>query len=595
MSTVPAGHAASTARTALAILLASLIAIAAASDAAANGVDHKVTILNRCSQQVWIATNGSGQLTVPHVALAPRCTAANAATVCTTGTCHKGSCTCQTDADCAFGSTADTTATCDTGRNRCVNKVKIQVPATWGGRFWARTGCSGTDSSFVCESGQCGPPTGGNIDCFVQGADSNLATLFELSGSGVSASDNFDVSLVSGYNVPMTVKVVLPPDAPVWHASTSYGAGAQIVERTKAGVFGYTNTGAGGTSGATKPHFPRKWGHESTDAPGVVWRNTGPACATSGCRRTGIPEAQCPTLLKELSSGTYVGCNAPSNVCDASDPNCPYFQCKNVASGAPTDLFGNEIGLQSANGATYVCYSSDDCAPGSRCLIDPEFASGVTVPSGSGVCVPVSQNNQCDSASDDDPCPGIAYPYVGYTCQTLSKNNAKVCLPPTVSGLGDIWWNAANWTDTSTGCSTTNACAGGQQCLASEVQKGLRECAASDSSCTCFTPSACTSTSDCQGTGECLDSTGAPCSTGTCYCSPQATYSGACGATNQAWVDAGATLTSDAGTTWPQGFRASCPIAYGYQFDDPASNWFCPNGSTNLNGYRVVLCGGEVR
>ncbi len=595
MRTRPASDAAFPARVALTILLAALIGIAAASDAVANGVDHKVTIINRCDQQVWIASNGSGQLTVPDVALAPRCTAANAATVCSTGTCHKGSCTCQSDADCAFGSTADTTATCDTNRNRCVNKVKIQVPATWSGRFWARTGCSGTDSSFVCESGQCGPPTGGNIDCFTQGADSNLATLFEFNGSGTSASDNFDVSLVSGYNLPMTVKVVLPPDAPIWYASTAYAAGAQIVERTHAGVFGYTNTGAGGTSGTTKPVFPRKWGHEVTDAAGVTWRNTGAACATSGCRRSGIPQAQCPTTLQELASGAYVGCNAPSNVCDPSESTCTYFQCKNGTGGAPTDLFGNPIGLQSSNGATYVCYSANDCAPGSRCLIDPEFDSGVTMPAGSGVCVPVSQNNQCDSASDGDACPGAAYPYVGYTCQTLTKHGTKVCLPPTVSGLGAIWWDAANWSATMTACSTTMPCTGNEQCMVSEPPNGVRACTASDGACSCFAPDPCTTNTDCQGTGECLDSVGAPCSSGTCYCSPQATYEGTCGASNQAWVDAGATLTSDAGTTWPQGFRASCPIAYGYQFDDPASNWFCPNGSTNLNDYRVVLCGGEVR
>lgn len=580
----------------VAVLLAGIPALVAVDDAAAGTTTHEVTILNRCDQQVWIATNGSAALSATDWALAPRCTAANAATLCASGqSCDKGSCTCSHHGDCTFGSGATTHARCVAGR--CVNKVKIQVPTTWGGRFWPRTGCSGTDTSFVCETGQCGPPAGGNIDCFAQGADSNLATLFELTATATSSSDNFDVSLVSGYNLPMTVKVILAPDT-VWQASTPYAANAQIVEHAEGGTYGYTNVGGGGTSGTTKPFFPRKWGHETTDAAGVTWRNTGPACATSGCKRSGIREAQCPTALQESAGGAYVGCNAPSNGCSTSDPNCSYFQCKNLDPSAEKDLFGGDIGLQSPNGASYVCYSSDDCGPGGRCLIDPTFVSGVTVPQGTGVCLPVSQQGLCSTAADGDPCPGIEYPYVGYTCQTLSGGSgSKVCLAPTVDGLGPIWWDAANWTATMTSCTESGGgCSGSQKCLVGEVQKGLRECAASDASCSCYDPAACTSTASCQGTGACLNSTGGACGAmETCYCSPQATYAGTCGATNQAWLDAGATLTSDAGTTWPQGFRESCPIAYGYQFDDPGSNWFCPNGATSLNDYRVVLCGGHVR
>ena len=587
------------------VLVAALGLLAVARGAGANAPYHAVKIINRCDQQVWLGVNGSSALPAYDIALAPRCTAANAATVCTSGGCKKGSCTCTGDADCAFGAPmGTTTAKCDTGRGRCVDRTRLQVPQGWTGRIWPRTDCAGSDTSFVCESGQCGPPGGGNIDCYTQGANADLATLFELTASAYSTDDNFDVSLVSGYNLPVAVKVVLASDAPLWQPSTFYAGGAQIIERTSAGIFAYTNTGAGGTSSASKPIFARKWGHETVDAAGVTWQNTGPVCEKSGCKRSGIPEAQCPTALQQIVGGDYVACNVPSNVCDPTDADCSYYQCQNGRSGAPTDQFGNALGLVSANGASHVCYSADDCAPGSRCLIDPQFKmAGVSVPSGTGVCVPVSQDGLCTSVSDGDPCPGINFPFPGYSCQTLSgkSDGVKVCLPSTTSGLGDVWWNAANWSSQSTSCTTDAGCAAGQKCLAAEVQKGLQECPPGDMSCTCYAAQTCTSTTDCQGTGQCLDSTGKEAGNGAdcasspyCYCSPQGIYSGACGATNQAWIDAAANI-SEAGASWPQGFRASCPVAYGYQFDDPASNWFCPNGSTGLNGYKVVLCGSVGR
>lgn len=495
-----------------------------------------------------------------------------------------------------------TTPICNTDTHRCVSRTRIAVPANWQGRFWGRTGCSGTSTDFVCASGQCGPATGGNVDCGVQGADANLATLFELTSVPAPGLDNYDVSIASGYNLPLTVKVKLPPDAPTWKPSTSYGAGQQIVERTKAGFFGFTNAGAGGTSGSSKPVFPFKFGHEVVDAAGVTWRNTGPLCADSGCDRGGLREDACPVELQQIVGGEYVACNVPSNVCSPSDPDCSLYQCKNGQSGAPTDLFGETITLASANGASAVCYSRDDCRPGSRCLVDPEFDSGSTklMPSGTGVCMPIAQDGGCANANtpDGDPCPDINFPFVNATCHTVK--GSRVCLPSLDSsngGLGDLWWNAENWTDQSTSCTSDAGCVSGQKCFEAAQQVGLKACAGGGDTCTCFAPTACTTKADCASTGQaCLDASVNPCSGGTCYCYPQAVYSGACGASNQEWIAAAAAISDPPGATWPQGFRAACPVAYGYQFDDPASNWFCPNGTVSgSNAYRVVLCGPSVK
>lgn len=563
---------------------------------------HEVKIINRCSQPVWIGANGDASLPAYTIPLAPRCTDTNAATVCPSQTCSKGACTCQGDADCTFDAAGPTTATCDTNTNRCVTRTRIAVPGSWQGRIWARTGCSGSSTDFVCASGQCGPATGGNMNCETEGAYGSLATLFELTAVPAPGLDNFDVSLVSGYNVPLTVKVKLPPDAPVWKPSTSYGAGAEIVERTRRGIFGFTNAGAGGTSGSSKPGFPFKYGHEVTDAAGVIWRNTGPRCADSGCDRGGLRQEACPTQLQVLVGGEYVACNVPDQVCSPSDPNCSLYLCKNAQSGAPTDLFGEAITLASANGASAVCYSPDDCRPGSHCLVDPVFDSASTqlMPSGTGVCMPIAQDGGCTGANtpDGEPCPSINFPFVNATCHTVK--GARVCLPSLDSGnqgLGDLWWNAENWTDQSTSCTSDAGCSGGQKCFEAVQNFGLKECTGPGDTCTCFASSTCTSGASCSATGSaCLDAGVSPCSGGTCYCYPQAVYSGACGASNQGWLDAATAISNPPDATWPQGFRAACPVAYGYQFDDPASNWFCPNGTVDgSNGYRVVLCGPSVK
>ncbi|GAB4852541.1 Thaumatin-like protein 1 [Ancistrocladus abbreviatus] len=79
----------------------------------------------------------------------------------------------------------------------------ITPPASWGGRFWARTFCA-TDNStgkFTCRTGDCGS---GKVDCSGAGA-SPPATLAEFKLDGYGGLDFYDVSLVDGYNLPMLV------------------------------------------------------------------------------------------------------------------------------------------------------------------------------------------------------------------------------------------------------------------------------------------------------------------------------------------------------------------------------------------------------
>jgi hypothetical protein len=81
--------------------------------------------------------------------------------------------------------------------------VTLTYPSTWNGRIWGRTGCSfDSEGNGTCETGDCGsgitcPDLAGNIPA-------SLAE-FNLQGTG---TDYYDVSLVDGFNLPLTITVV---------------------------------------------------------------------------------------------------------------------------------------------------------------------------------------------------------------------------------------------------------------------------------------------------------------------------------------------------------------------------------------------------
>ncbi|KAG7546365.1 Thaumatin family [Arabidopsis suecica] len=87
----------------------------------------------------------------------------------------------------------------------------FQAPASWSGRFWARTGCNFNSDTGrgqgTCLTGDCGS---NQVECNGAGAKPP-ATLAEFTiGSGpedpARKQDFYDVSLVDGYNVPMLVE-----------------------------------------------------------------------------------------------------------------------------------------------------------------------------------------------------------------------------------------------------------------------------------------------------------------------------------------------------------------------------------------------------
>ncbi|CAN0926207.1 Thaumatin-like protein 1a [Linum grandiflorum] len=82
----------------------------------------------------------------------------------------------------------------------------IEVPPNWSsGRFWGRTGCSiDATGKLKCLTGDC---ASGEVACNGAGAIPP-ATLMEFTLNGAGGLDFFDISLVDGFNLPVSITPV---------------------------------------------------------------------------------------------------------------------------------------------------------------------------------------------------------------------------------------------------------------------------------------------------------------------------------------------------------------------------------------------------
>ncbi|KAH8936212.1 hypothetical protein BDL97_17G073700 [Sphagnum fallax] len=76
----------------------------------------------------------------------------------------------------------------------------VSAPAGWSGRFWGRTGCNFDANGLgKCVTGDCG----GVLECNGAGGAPPATLVQVVVGDGVP--DQYDVSLVNGYNLPVQI------------------------------------------------------------------------------------------------------------------------------------------------------------------------------------------------------------------------------------------------------------------------------------------------------------------------------------------------------------------------------------------------------
>ncbi len=145
----------------------------------------------------------------------------------------------------------------------------LTYPSVWNGRIWGRTGCSfNSAGQGSCETGDCGS----GITCANLSANVP-ATLAEFNMQG-TGTDYYDVSLVEGFTLPMTINVV----------SGQMGTPANV------------------------------------------------SCLTASCATNMDSASVCPAILQvKGAGGNIVGCNSACNVLQ-QDQYC----CKNAYATAAT-------------------------------------------------------------------------------------------------------------------------------------------------------------------------------------------------------------------------------------------------------------------
>ncbi|KAL3650181.1 hypothetical protein CASFOL_006584 [Castilleja foliolosa] len=82
-------------------------------------------------------------------------------------------------------------------------QTTIDAPDNWSGRIWARTGCCFDEATGrgSCQTGDCG----GQLNCSGSGGQPP-ATIVEMTlGTDANPAHYYDVSLVDGFNVPVSM------------------------------------------------------------------------------------------------------------------------------------------------------------------------------------------------------------------------------------------------------------------------------------------------------------------------------------------------------------------------------------------------------
>jgi hypothetical protein len=87
--------------------------------------------------------------------------------------------------------------------------VTTSVPTPWvGGRFWGRRQCTfDANGKGSCQTGDCG-----GLQCQHAGAGNTSLAEFTLTGSATGA-DNYDISLVDGFDFPLSIQLNDPNPA----------------------------------------------------------------------------------------------------------------------------------------------------------------------------------------------------------------------------------------------------------------------------------------------------------------------------------------------------------------------------------------------
>ena len=512
---------------------------------------------------------------------------------CNFGTCGKAFCQAGT-ACCSTGSCTGPQLTCSGGANAgndCTTASDCPT-ACAGGMDNGHQCASASDCPGVCNDGpNSGETCKTNSDC---GA-TFICNTGSCTNSGVCGANTFSLYCADSGSAPATLAelTLAPPGVCVG------GSGA-------GGVCGSACTTGGGTCNTSA--VPAKSDFFDIQA---------------GIDGPNLPAVITPTSGSYQITADLLGVDVNTTACQAASDcsgGAPYSQCFSPESNPK--IFGPKEGVCARS-----CASSKDCTtkPYTKCFKSPSPFENLST----GICIqPCTSNSQCAGITPANP----AYPMCDvkdgacidpYECTSpgCSGGSCATAGPPGGPYLASCNWNILTQANCPAnlrildknnkfvGCAS--ACT---QCQPGAAQPASLNCGASttipwattntdlyccdNGSISCFDSKANPTASNCCGYtrwGHCVHGTtpGAFCGTnfdckgkGICTGAPlpqgQATPSFIPATGTGTWLGVAEPITKQ--------FKASCPTAYSYQYDDSTSTFVCGGvSSTNNTGYTVTF------
>ncbi|KAJ6502908.1 thaumatin-like protein [Mycena vitilis] len=197
------------------------------------------------------------------------------------------------------------------------NSVSFSVPDNWtAGRIWGRTECdfSTVSGPTSCATGGCN----GGLLCDANfGTGVPPATVAEFTLSGGGTTDNYDVSLVDGFNIPMTITNNKNCGIPSCPANLNPGCPAPLIKLDSSGAIA-------GCLSACAANLDGNSGDSANCCSGS--HNTQPTCPSSGVQFYSYFKNTCPDSYAyafDEPSGTALYHCASNLAADYTIEFCP--------------------------------------------------------------------------------------------------------------------------------------------------------------------------------------------------------------------------------------------------------------------------------
>jgi hypothetical protein len=283
----------------------------------------------------------------------------------------------------------------------------------------------------ICATGDCN----GQYSCTTDGTKVGASGPTSVFEPTVDSGDNltyYDVSLASGYNVPIKVQLSVTP------------SGTCQESQCNSDLLSSCNSALQITTAPTATVGPIPCGAGLYCQAGACVNNTCVlGCNDPGDQCTRI-DPQCTTPLKD---GTLKCCSQVPSGTGWTKDGADYvdmYLAKNYSGATDPTNKGSADPMLSSNSGNPVCWGAQDCAPGQTCQMGVITATGW--PAEVGICIGPNPTQWCNGMAVGAACGAdLAYDTgaFGYTCvDTTSADLPLACVPPfgsnAIIGLGTL-------------------------------------------------------------------------------------------------------------------------------------------------------------